>query len=163
MRYAYSYVSPIGKIYIAECDGFISHILRERQPPDTMICETPLINRAAGQLREYFEGSRTQFDLPLNPEGTPFQQAVWRALMEIPFGETRSYSQIAELVGCTGGSRAVGMANNKNPLLIVVPCHRVIGCNGRMVGYSEGVRVKEFLLRMEHSLLLQRAALADIE
>ena len=85
--------------------------------------------------------------------GTAFQKQVWKALLEIPYGETRSYKQIAEAIGNPKAMRAVGMANNRNPLLIVVPCHRVIGANGKMVGYGEGIEMKEFLLRLEGSLL----------
>ena len=98
-------------------------------------------------------GKRKEFDLPLLLKGTPFQKQVWEALLNIPFGETRSYKQIAEAIGNPKAVRAVGMANNKNPLLIVVPCHRVIGANGKLVGYAVGLDKKEFLLKLEKSLL----------
>ena len=98
------------------------------------------------------KGERRVFDLPIRLRGTDFQQKVWTALLDIPYGEIRSYKQIAEAIGIPKGMRAVGMANNRNPLLIVVPCHRVIGANGSMVGYGEGVEMKEFLLRLEKSL-----------
>jgi len=101
------------------------------------------------QLEEYFAGSRTVFELPLNPEGSIFQKKVWEALLEIPYGETRSYGEIAKNIGNPKASRAVGMANNKNPLAIVVPCHRVIGSNGKLVGYGGGIPIKQQLLELE--------------
>jgi O-6-methylguanine DNA methyltransferase len=104
-------------------------------------------------LSEYLIGERKSFDLPLNPRGTVFQQQVWKALCDIPYGETRSYKQIAEAIGNPKAVRAVGMANNRNPLLIVIPCHRVIGANGKLVGYGAGIEKKEFLLKLEKSLL----------
>ena len=100
-----------------------------------------------------FTGIGKSFDLPLNPRGTVFQQQVWKALYDIPYGETRSYKQIAESIGNPKAVRAVGMANNRNPILIVVPCHRVIGANGKLVGYGAGIEKKEFLLKLEKSLL----------
>ncbi len=111
--------------------------------------ETPLIRRAAEQLREYLAGERREFDLPLAPQGTEFQKKAWAELCRIPYGETRSYKQIAEAVGCPKGFRAVGMANNRNPIIIVIPCHRVIGANGGLVGYGGGLDVKEQLLKLE--------------
>ena len=99
------------------------------------------------------DGKRKVFDLPLSLKGTDFQKQVWQALRDIPYGETRSYKQIAVAIGNPKAVRAVGMANNRNPLLIVVPCHRVIGTDGKMVGYAAGVDKKEFLLRLEGSLL----------
>ena len=98
-------------------------------------------------------GKRIRFDLPLNPRGTEFQQQVWKAMCDIPYGETRSYKQIAETIGNPKAVRAVGMANNRNPLLIVIPCHRVIGANGKLVGYGAGIAMKEYLLKLEKSLL----------
>ncbi|MDW5299181.1 MAG: methylated-DNA--[protein]-cysteine S-methyltransferase [Sedimentibacter sp.] len=113
------------------------------------VCETKLINNAANQLNEYLNGTRTAFDLPLNPEGTEFQKKVWTALCKIPYAETRSYKQIAEAVGNPKAFRAVGMANNKNPIIIFIPCHRVIGSNGSLVGYAGGLDMKEKLLALE--------------
>ena len=106
-------------------------------------------DQAAKQLEEYAAGKRKQFDLPLEPAGTVFQKAVWQALCRIPYGETRSYKQIAEQVGSPAASRAVGMANNKNPIPIVVPCHRVVGSNGALVGYAGGLPFKQQLLDLE--------------
>jgi len=104
---------------------------------------------ACSQFSEYFEGKRQGFDVELAPQGTEFQLKVWKALSDIPFGTTNSYKDIAELVGCPKGARAIGMANNKNPLPIIVPCHRVIGHSGKMVGYAGGLDIKTHLLRLE--------------
>jgi methylated-DNA-[protein]-cysteine S-methyltransferase len=101
------------------------------------------------QLAEYFAGDRDSFDLPLEPEGTEFQRAVWNALEEIPFGETRSYGEIALAVGRPKAARAVGMANNRNPIAVIVPCHRVIGAGGALVGYAGGLERKTWLLDHE--------------
>ncbi len=109
----------------------------------------PVLARAVGELREYFAGERREFSLPLAPQGTPFQRKVWAALCEIPYGETRTYGQIAARIGQPGAARAVGMANNRNPVGVVVPCHRVVGASGALVGYAAGLPVKEFLLRLE--------------
>ncbi|HTR89214.1 MAG TPA: methylated-DNA--[protein]-cysteine S-methyltransferase [Solirubrobacteraceae bacterium] len=101
------------------------------------------------QLEEYFEGTRRDFDLPLRMVGTPFQVRVWEALAEIPFGQTRSYGELARAVGSPGASRAVGLANGRNPFAIVLPCHRVIGADGRLVGYGGGLQRKAWLLEHE--------------
>lgn len=101
------------------------------------------------QLREYFAGTRRQFDLPLAPEGTPFQQRVWRALLDIPYAETVSYGELAGRIGQRNASRAVGLANGSNPISIVIPCHRVIGANGKLIGYGGGLPNKERLLALE--------------
>ena len=108
-----------------------------------------LTDLAARQLGEYFAGKRTRFDVPLHPRGTPFQCVVWKELCEIPFGETRSYKQIAQAVGNPDACRAVGMANNKNPIWIFIPCHRVIGTNGMLTGYGGGIEMKQKLLDIE--------------
>ena len=113
------------------------------------ISETPLLTEAAKQLLEYFSGNRTSFDLPLAPSGTEFQQKVWQALQTIPYGETWSYKKVAEAIGNPKASRAVGMANNKNPIAIMIPCHRVIGANGKLVGYAGGLDIKSTLLELE--------------
>ena len=110
---------------------------------------TPLLRQAAAELTAYFAGQLRQFTVPLAPKGTPFQQKVWAALREIPYGETRSYKEIAAMVGNEKACRAVGMANNRNPLPIFIPCHRVVGANGKLVGYAGGLDVKTFLLELE--------------
>jgi methylated-DNA-[protein]-cysteine S-methyltransferase len=108
-----------------------------------------MIKKTAAQLAEYFDGKRKTFNLPLAPEGTEFQKSVWQALQTIPFGETRSYGEIAAQIGKPQASRAVGMANNRNPIVIIIPCHRVIGHDGNLTGYGGGLKVKEFLLHLE--------------
>ena len=117
-------------------------------PPDAKTASEPFA-AARDQLDEYFAGERTNFDLPLAPVGTPFQEEVWGALREIPYGETASYGELAERIGRPSASRAVGMANGGNPISIVVPCHRVIGASGELTGYAGGVERKRFLLDLE--------------
>ena len=151
MIYQYSYETKLGSVTIVEEDGTLLAITTHHTY-EGIKQETPLINEAYRQLSEYLLGERKRFDLPLNPQGTVFQQQVWKALCDIPYGETRSYKQIAEAIGNPKAVRAVGMANNRNPLLIVVPCHRVIGANGKLVGYAAGIEKKEFLLKLEKSL-----------
>jgi len=145
------YDTEIGRICIVEGQGSITHILFEKDaPPEGAIeQETPLLQEAAKQLKEYFAGERQVFDLPLAPKGTNFQKAAWQALTTIPYGETRSYKQIAEQIGKPKACRAVGLANNRNPIAIVIPCHRVIGSDGKLVGYGGGLPIKKFLLELE--------------
>ena len=121
----------------------------ELEPLPRKVCETPLLQEAEEQLNEYFAGARREFDLPLAPKGTPFQKAVWAEMCRIPYGETRTYKQIAIQIGHNQSFRAVGMANNRNPIVIVVPCHRVIGYDGKLTGYAGGLDVKEQLLALE--------------
>ena len=111
--------------------------------------KTALLAEAERQLTAYFAGELREFSLPLKPAGTDFQRKVWDALREIPYGETRSYAEIAARVGCPRGYRAVGLANNRNPIPILIPCHRVVGANGALTGYAGGLAVKEALLRLE--------------
>ena len=152
MIYRYSYETVLGSVTFVEEDGALLAISTHHVYEG--ICqETTLIKEAHQQLSEYLKGERKSFDLPLRMKGTDFQQRVWNALLDIPYGETRSYKQIAEAIGNPKAVRAVGMANNRNPLLIVVPCHRVIGADGKLVGYGAGIEKKEFLLRLEKSLL----------
>lgn len=108
-----------------------------------------LTQRACAQLEEYFAGNRRDFELPLAPVGTDFQRRVWQALAGVPFGETRSYGELADQIGSQGGQRAVGAANGKNPISIIVPCHRVIGSDGKLTGYSSGIGRKQWLLAFE--------------
>ena len=113
--------------------------------------EHPLLSRCYTQLCEYLKGERREFDLPLAPEGTGFQKKVWQALSRIPYGETRSYGEIAVEIGNPDASRAVGMANHRNPLPILIPCHRVIGKNGALTGYAGGLKCKKILLELEEN------------
>jgi len=109
----------------------------------------PVLVQTGRQLTEYFEGKRTAFDLPIEPRGTAFQQRVWQQLLRIPYGQTRSYGHLALAIGNASASRAVGLANSKNPLSIVVPCHRVIGASGKLTGFAGGLDVKARLLKLE--------------
>lgn len=146
------YKTPIGHITIVENGTAITHI-HFGEPDDLQSYgtdrSTQLLEMAFTQLSEYFSGRRTVFDLPLCPAGTEFQQKVWRALQEVPYGETRTYGEIAARVGSPKASRAVGMANHHNPIAIVIPCHRIIGKNGRLTGYAGGLPIKQTLLRLE--------------
>lgn len=152
MKYHYTYETVLGSVTYVEEDGALLAIYTDRFF-DGIKQETPLIQEANRQINEYLRGERKTFDLPFRMQGTAFQKQVWEALLRIPYGETRSYKQIAEAIGNPKAVRAVGMANNRNPLLIVVPCHRVIGADGKLVGYGAGIEKKEFLLRLEKSLL----------
>ena len=149
MIYHYTYNTELGSVTFAEEDGALLAISTHRSV-EGVYQETTLIKKDYLQLTEYLNGERRTFDLPLNPQGTDFQKRVWKALCEIPYGETRSYKQIAEAIGNPKAVRAVGMANNRNPLLVVVPCHRVIGSDGKLVGYAAGLDKKAFLLGMEN-------------
>lgn len=139
--------TPIGNIKIEEQDEKITGISYTEERPS--YADTHVLKEAQKQLNEYFEGRRKIFNLPLNPAGTEFQHKVWSALKEIPYGEIRTYKQIAEQIGNPSACRAVGMANHKNPIMIVVPCHRVIGSNGALTGYASGIDIKEKLLDLE--------------
>lgn len=151
MVYYYTYETVLGDVTFVEEDGALLAISMKCSE-EGIEQETPLIQEAFRQITEYLRGERKVFGLPIRMRGTDFQKQVWRALLDIPYGETRSYKQIAVAIGNPKGMRAVGMANNRNPFLIVVPCHRVIGANGSLVGYGEGLEMKEFLLRLEKSL-----------
>jgi methylated-DNA-[protein]-cysteine S-methyltransferase len=135
-------------ININDTQPNITQIL-ETQLHEIQILETQLIKDAAMQLNEYLLGKRMVFDVPLAPIGTEFQKRVWAALVEIPYGETRSYKQIAQAINNPLACRGVGGANNKNPIMFMIPCHRVIGANGSLVGYAEGLDLKQRLLNME--------------
>ncbi len=133
--YAYDFITAIKKIPDENVEDFGK--------------KNELTELSYSQLTEYFDGKRQKFDFPYKLIGTDFQKSVWQALCDIPYGETRSYKDIAIAIGNVKACRAVGMANNKNPMLIVVPCHRVIGASGKMVGYAGGLPMKEFLLDVE--------------
>lgn len=152
MEYFYEMATPVGDILLVEQGETLAQAALGAQPPaGATKKQTALLTEAARQLEEYFAGRRRHFALPLAERGTAFQQKVWQALCGIPYGETRSYGQVAAAVGTPKAARAVGMANNRNPWLIIVPCHRVIGANGAMVGYGAGLPVKEWLLAHEHT------------
>jgi methylated-DNA-[protein]-cysteine S-methyltransferase len=152
MKSVFFYDYPIGMVGIAEEDGAIARVFfsgKKKNLPGFSTAETPLIKKAAAQLAEYFNGKRRSFDLPLALHGTDFQRSVWKALQTIPAGETRSYKDIAALIGNPKAVRAVGMANNRNPIVIIVPCHRVIGSDGSLTGYGGGLPAKQYLLNLE--------------
>jgi methylated-DNA-[protein]-cysteine S-methyltransferase len=150
MKNFFFYNTDIGKITIAEEDGYITHVLFGHENlPDSRVNETALLKDAHKQISEYLKGERRSFDLPLSPSGTEFQQRVWKALTGIPYGETVTYEDIARKVGNEKACRAVGMANNRNPISLIIPCHRVIGKNGKLTGYGGGLGIKEYLLKLE--------------
>lgn len=151
MKNVFYYDTPVGKIGIADNGDFVTGLFfgESYRPQGAQEKETSLIKKTARQLREYFEGIRTGFDVPVALQGTEFQTAVWKALLDIPYGQTRTYGQIAAAIGRPKAFRAVGMANNRNPVSIIVPCHRVIGASGKLVGYGGGLGVKEYLLTLE--------------
>lgn len=146
------YDTELGKLGIREDGQNITHVYfgsENISKDDVVIEESDLTKLAYTQMKEYIDGQRTVFDLPLHPNGTEFQIKVWKALTEIPYGETRSYKDIAISIGNEKACRAVGMANNKNPIPIIIPCHRVIGSNKKLVGYAGGLDLKERLLNLE--------------
>lgn len=151
MKSVFFYNYPIGTIGVAEDNGSICRVFfsREKTLTGFEIGETPLIQKAAAQLTEYFDGKRTDFDLPLAFHGTDFQMSVWKALQTIPAGETRSYKDVAAMAGNPKANRAVGMANYCNPIAILIPCHRVTGQNGGLTGYAGGLPAKKYLLELE--------------
>ena len=156
--------SPVGPLWLTEKDGHL--VALDRTCPSPVHCPpeaislpgqpvaSPLLHEAREQLAAYFAGRLRRFDLPLAPQGTPFQLRVWRALQDIPYGRTCSYAELAAAVGSPRACRAVGLAHGRNPLMIVIPCHRVIAAGGGLGGYSGGLDIKRFLLRLEAGLPL---------
>jgi methylated-DNA-[protein]-cysteine S-methyltransferase len=157
MNYTYKVIdSPVGKLKLVASDDGLAAILWGRDDPKRVplgTCvgspEHPLLVETEHQLREYFEGKRRSFSLALDFRGTAFQKRVWQALLAIPYGETRSYGQIAAQIGRASAARAVGAANGRNPISIIAPCHRVVGSDGRLTGFAGGLDVKERLLALE--------------
>jgi methylated-DNA-[protein]-cysteine S-methyltransferase len=149
--HVFSYQTNIGKIGIAEVFNCITNLYFENDaiPENVQFCETAILTEAARQLDQYLLGKSKVFTLPLAPNGTDFMRKVWNALCGIPYGTTASYKNIAQSVGNVKAVRAVGMANNKNPLPIFIPCHRIIGSNGDLVGYRGGLELKKKLLQLE--------------
>ncbi len=151
--------SPVGRLLIAGDEAGLRQVLfaegrAEVRPRPEWRDDAGAFTEAVRQLRAYFEGGLRRFDLPLAPEGTPFQLRVWRELLNIPYGETISYGELARRIGKPKGSRAVGLANGANPISIVIPCHRVIGSNGKLTGYGGGLKNKEWLLALERGQLV---------
>jgi methylated-DNA-[protein]-cysteine S-methyltransferase len=148
--------SPVGRLTLVASDTGLAAVLWENDDPKRVPLPVtgedprhPVLRQAERQLKEYFAGTRTAFDLPLDFHGTDFQKRVWTALLAIPFGETRSYGEIARALGKPSAMRAVGAANGRNPISIIAPCHRVIGANGTLTGYGGGIERKRWLLAHE--------------
>ena len=152
MKYVKYIKTKIGEITIIEENEKITRIdICKKYKNDATYCikDTVLLSRTAKQLEEYFQGKRKNFNIPIKQKGTPFQQRVWKALQEIPYGEVTTYGEIAEKIGSPKAARAVGMANHNNNIPIIIPCHRVIGANGKLVGYALGLEMKQWLLNLE--------------
>ena len=149
MEKIFFYDTPVGKLIIGEENGSITRVTWTQLPKNYLQEETELILKCKNQLDEYFAGKRKTFDLPLAPKGTDFQKKVWNALQEIPCGEIRSYKDIAVAVDNPRGCQAVGGANGKNPIAIIIPCHRVVGTGGKLTGYAWGIEKKQWLLAHE--------------
>lgn len=144
--------TPLGVLLITSQDGFVCSVALTKDgscETETENVDSEVLHGAARELKEYFSGKRAAFTFPMRAHGTPFQQKVWQALREIPYGQTRSYGEIAGEIGQPKASRAVGMACNRNPIMIAVPCHRVVGANGALVGYAYGTDTKQKLLALE--------------
>lgn len=143
--------TAIGNIGIAEENGEITHLFFEKNtvPAELEYGETPLINEAFSQLEEYLSGTRKTFQLPLSPRGTDWQKKCWNELLKVPFGETACYQDIAERTGNPKGCRAVGLANNRNPIPVFIPCHRVVGKDHSLTGFGGGLDIKQKLLNLE--------------
>jgi len=152
MKKIFSYQTDIGKIAIAEDKAAISNLCfpGDEIPPDAVVQETKLLREANLQLQNYLSGDLRDFSLPLAPHGTDFMRRVWESLCAIPYGETCSYKEIAESLKRPRAFRAVGLACNRNPIPIFIPCHRIIGANGKLTGYRAGLVIKERLLAKEH-------------
>ena len=150
MLYTCKYQFENISLYLVATETHLINI-QFTQPQKALLQTTELLSMATIQLDEYFQGKRTTFSLPFKLTGTPFQLAVWKELQNIPYGQTTSYKEIAQNINKPKAYRAVGMANNKNPLPIIIPCHRVIGSNGKLIGYAGGLKLKNYLLELEKS------------
>ena len=149
MKFGKIYDTSIGKINIIQEGEYIVKIGFDEELKDIEIKETKLILKTISEIKEYLEGKRKEFDIPIKLQGTKFQKKVWNELLKILYGETCSYKDIAIRINNEKGVRAVGMANHNNPIAIIVPCHRVIGKNGKLVGYAGGIDIKSKLLEIE--------------
>ena len=149
--------TPLGPMALEEEGEALTRLYLPGRPiPRLVSRETPLLCRGRQELLEYLAGERQCFELPLRPRGTAFQRRVWRALEEIPYGQIRTYADIARAVDCPRGFRAVGMANHRNPLPILIPCHRVVGSGGTLTGYAGGLELKRTLLKLEGADLTEK-------
>lgn len=149
MKHYYNYHSPIGDLLLGEENGKLTLLAFNKDSLGDNSKPIPFLENVSEQLDQYFAGKRKEFEIPLEIRGTDFQKAAWEELQRIPYGETRSYKEIAERIGRPKAYRAVGLANNRNPIAIIIPCHRVIGSNGELVGYGGGLNTKKFLLDLE--------------
>ena len=149
MSNLFFYETDLGIIGIRDNNNAITEVFYSKSKINDHLKETPLIRECFNQLKEYFQGTRREFTIPIEAEGSEFQKKVWKALLDIPYGQTRTYKEIAIAIGNEKACRAVGMANNGNPISIIIPCHRVIGANGKLVGYGGGLDIKEKLLNIE--------------
>jgi methylated-DNA-[protein]-cysteine S-methyltransferase len=157
MSLSYKFVeSPIGNLKLVASEQGLVAILWKKDRPRRVVlddlvenAQQPILKETEGELREYFAGKRTQFTVPLEMRGTPFQKQVWEALLGIPYGETRSYGQLATQLGNSRATRAIGAANGRNPIAIIAPCHRVIGFSGKLTGFAGGLKAKAHLLNLE--------------
>lgn len=169
MAFTFRYInSPVGRLTLVAQDSCLAAILWENDRPNRVPLGvmnedqgSVILNRAEMQLYEYFAGTRERFDIELNFRGTDFQKKVWHALLAIPFGETRTYLDIAKQIGNPAAVRAVGAANGKNPISIIAPCHRVIGSSGALTGFAGGLRAKELLLTLEGCLPHKTSKMRD--
>mgnify|MGYP002508067362 len=154
MNYQYEIKTDLGSMILVETENKISHVSfgTMKKFLEVPVKKTELLKKTEQQILEYFDGKRQNFSLPIAPEGTVFQKKVWKALQNIPYGQTRSYGEIAREIGQCNASRAVGNANHNNPIAIIIPCHRVIGATGKLTGYYGGLDKKEFLLKLEGAL-----------
>lgn len=150
--YIYFYETSIGKIGIGEREGNVTNLYlkNDKLPQNIQVYESPILKAAAKQLEMYLSGKLKEFSIPLEPDGTVFMKQVWISLSEIQYGKTVSYKDIAMKIGRPNAARAVGLANNRNPIPIFIPCHRVIGINKSLIGYRGGIELKKKLLEMEN-------------
>lgn len=154
MKYYKKMNSPLGVLTLIEEDNYLTEIRFENEVvnlDNAINKDTLILNKTEKELNEYFNKSRKTFDIPLKPKGTKFQLKDWEELSKIPYGKLCTYKDIAIKINCPKGYRAVGLANNKNPIPIIIPCHRVIGSNKKLVGYSSGLHIKEYLINLERS------------
>lgn len=151
MKYSYCYSTILGELLITEEEGAIIGLgfSAKYKDPELLYQETDLLKQTSLQITEYLSGNRKSFTVPLKTDGTPFQERIWKALKQIPYGETKTYGQLAHAAGSPKGARAAGMACNRNPIMILIPCHRIIGSNGSLTGFGGGLKVKELLLDLE--------------
>ena len=150
MKRVHSFMTDIGWVHVAEENGAITEVtLPGEKAPAGEISKTPLLEKASFEISEYLRGERYRFSLPLAPRGSDFAMMVWKEMLTIPYGEVRTYGELAEGIGRPGAARAVGQACNRNPISILIPCHRVVGAGGKLTGYAGGLDLKQKLLELE--------------